>query len=244
MGVRGRLVLGSTVLWFYCSDRIAIAVAVYGCITINSIGIFIMPAKTVSLPLPSPDLVASYVQQFDQTQAVVERTLSQLFQQFPENKRLEDVLLKVVVLNDLYRTGILATYKVAEHIFDRNIDERIRQGEVEAIELIARVSLGNGVRNNYSFATKYCAWHNSSAFPIYDSFVDKMLWGYQKQDRFDVFHRQDLWKYERFKATITHFRNHYALLSFELRDIDKFLWLAGQKYYPASWAQSSTGIAV
>lgn len=41
--------------------------------------------------------------------------MARRFGLFPENTRLEEVLLKVVALNDLYRTGILATCPVAEN---------------------------------------------------------------------------------------------------------------------------------
>ena len=194
--------------------------------------------NTSKLPSPTPDLVASYIRKFDDSQTTVERALSKLFTLFPNNDNPEDVLLKVVALNDLYRTGILATSQVANHIFRLNIDGEIRAGRPEAVQMIARVQLGKSTRNNYSFATKYCAWHNPASYPIYDSFVDQMLWGYKKQDRFDNFHRQDLCQYDRFTKVMLHFRDYYNLTSFSIKDIDKFLWLAGNDYYPASWKKT------
>lgn len=140
-----------------------------------------------------------------------------------------------MVLNDLYRTGIWAISQVADHIYNLNIGEAIKAGLPETVQMIARVPLAKGTRNFYSFATKYCAWHNPASYHIYDSFVDQMLWGYKKQDRFDEFHRQDLWQYVRFKSVILRFRDHYNLSSFSFKDIDKFLWLAGKDYYPAFW---------
>jgi hypothetical protein len=191
--------------------------------------------KTVELPSPTPDLVVSYVQKFDDSQATVERALSKLFTLFPNNDKPEDVLLKVITLNALYSTGILATFKVAEHIFRLNIDAEIRAGLPGAVHRIAHVQLGENTRNNYSFATKYCAWHNPISYPIYDSFIDQMLWGYKKQDRFDNFYRQDLWQYDRFTKIMFHFRDHYNLTAYSIKDIDKFLWLAGYNYFPPSW---------
>ena len=198
-----------------------------------------MTARTPQLPVPTEDLVKSYIYQFDQSQVVVERALSKLFGLFPENTASEDVLLKVVALNDLYRTGILATYKVAEHIVGLNIDPLLKARQPDVVDLIAHVRLGSKIRNNYSFATKYCAWHNSTEYPIFDSFVGQMLWSYRKQDKFSSFRRQDLWKYSQFKQVMADFREHYGLSTFDLKDIDKFLWLAGKAYYPASWQQAS-----
>jgi len=147
---------------------------------------------------------------------------------FPDNTAVENVLLKVVVLNSLYGTGILAVTRVAEHIRELEIDPLIQAGQPEAVELIGRVRIGDKMRYNYSFATKYCSWHNRSAYSIYDRFVEQVLWDYRRQDRFSEFHRQDLLDYERFRQVVIDFRQHYRLTAFDLKDIDKFLWLAGK----------------
>jgi hypothetical protein len=197
-----------------------------------------MPRKSIRLPLLTSDLVASYVHKFDSSQATVEQALTKLFALFPANDNPTEVLIKVVALNDLYRTGILATAQVADHIFRLDIDAAIKDGKPEAVHRIARVQLDKGTRNNYSFATKYCAWHNSDSYPIYDGFVSQMLWEYRKQDHFDKFDRQDLGQYERFKNVLLRFRSHYQLESFSVKDIDKFLWLAGKEHSPAPWQKS------
>ncbi len=194
-----------------------------------------MSNKTQVLPQPTSDLVVSYIQKFDQSQAIVERVLSKLFATFPENVLSEDVLLKVVVLNDLYRTGILATGRVAEHICQIKIDAPLKAGEPQLVHRIAHVQIRDKQRNNYSFATKYCAWHQPDHFPIFDSFVEQMLWTYRRQGGYSDFMRQDLWKYEVFMQAIVDFRNYYGLMNFALKDIDKFLWLAGNDYFPRAW---------
>jgi hypothetical protein len=194
-----------------------------------------MVANRTQLPYPTEDLVRAYIKQFDEAQTVVELALAKLFQLYPKNTALEEVLLKVIVLNDLYRTAIWATYRLAEHIVSLGVDPLIREGLSEAVDLIAHIQLGDKTRNNYSFATKYCAWHNPSSYPIYDGFVHQMLWAYSKQDRFDTFLRHDLWKYDRFRRIVNNFRIHYHLTAYGLKDIDKFLWLAGKTHFPASW---------
>ena len=72
-----------------------------------------MTTKIWPLRQPTEDWVKSFVEDFDQSQVIVERALEKLFRLFPHNVTPEDVLLKVVSLNDLYRTGILATGRVA-----------------------------------------------------------------------------------------------------------------------------------
>jgi hypothetical protein len=199
-----------------------------------------MASPTKALPQPSASLVDAYIHQFDTSQVVVEQALAKLFAAFPRNTALDEVLLKVVSLNDIYRTGILATYKVAEQIHQSNIDPLLAQGDPEVVHRIAHVTLGAKVRNNYSFATKYCAWHNRDTYPIYDSFVDGMLWAYQNRDRFAKFRRYELWRYHTFVDVIGQFRAFYSLQAYSLTDLDKFLWLAGKEHYPAAWSSTSS----
>ncbi|HLY28770.1 MAG TPA: hypothetical protein VKQ72_20665 [Aggregatilineales bacterium] len=195
-----------------------------------------MNQRTPQLPVPTEELVQSYIQQFNQSEDVVEQALSKLFGLFRTNTVHDEVLLKVVALNALYGTGILATRKVAEHIVSLKIDPGLGAGQTEVVHRIARIEIAGKNRNNYSFATKYCSWHNPIHYPIFDSFVEEMLWGYRKRDGFSSFQRQDLWQYSQLKQAIEDFRTHYGLSMFDLKDIDKFLWLAGKAIFPREWS--------
>src|ERR1700733_6643313 len=61
---------------------------------------------------PTPDLVREYVAHFEQDNAAsdTDKALSKLFRLLPDNRAIEDVLVKVVGVNSLLSTGILATY--------------------------------------------------------------------------------------------------------------------------------------
>jgi hypothetical protein len=180
------------------------------------------------LPALTEDAVKSRIQEFDTSQAIVEDAISKLIKCFPQNTSQEEVLLKVTVINDLYGTAIFATSNVADHIVLQNIDELLQKGDSIVVDRIAKVQLAKKIRNNYSFASKYCSWHNRQEYPIYDRFVEQMLWAYRNQDQFSQFRRQDLWEYRRFKEIMLDFRNYYGLSSFDFKDIDKFLWLEGK----------------
>jgi len=196
-------------------------------------------ARIPQLPVPTEDLIKSYIDQFDQSEDVAERALSKLFGLFPANTALDVVLLKVVTLNALYSTNIFATLKVAAHIVHLDIDPLLKTGQPEVVHQIAKVQLGSKIRNNYSFATKYCSRHNPAEYPIFDSFVEEMLWGYRKQDNFSSFDRKDLLKYSQLKQAMLAFRQHYGLSTFELKDIDKFLWRAGKKIFRRQWTSEA-----
>ena len=180
------------------------------------------------LERPSAEIVDYYIAQFyeGEKSSTFDKALKLLFEQFPNNNQFEFVLLKVTTLNTLYATGILGIYEVAQRIFQLSIDQRLSQGDLSLVEDLAHVEYRNGhTRRNYSFATKYCSWHNPIAFPIYDSYVDYILWQYQKRFRFANFFRYELFNsYLRFVAVLSDFQTFFELENYSLKQLDNFLW--------------------
>lgn len=184
------------------------------------------------LKQPIPELVREYVSKFDDLSSQTGQTdlaLRKLFASLPGNAELGDVLLKTSTLNALYATNIFAIYQVAKHIHNLQIDTRLAAQDPTLVEAIAQVQLSNGKkRRNYSFATKYCSWHSPETFPIYDGFVDNLLWRYAQRDSFfggEQLGRYEFWNdYPTFARTMFSFRYYYNLQQFTLRQIDKFLW--------------------
>ena len=185
------------------------------------------------LKRPTPKLVQDYTNKFDNDSEIVavENALSELFRRYPSNQSLPEILIKVATLNSLYGTNIYATVKVANHILSRNIDAKLQQKSLELIDEIALVAIGNKTRRNYSFATKYCHWHQPEEYLIYDSYVEQVLWSYQNQDNFMIFKRNELQKYPRYKEVVEGFRLYYGLRQFSFRELDKFLWLYGKAIF-------------
>lgn len=191
--------------------------------------------KHLALDTPTSVLVTRYLNKWDDLEnyKLQESSLNLLFQVLcPENKRIEHVLLKVSALNDFYSTNIYNTYLVAKHILQKNIDPRLESSDYSLVNEIALISINEKKKNFYSFASKYCSHHKPNTYPIYDSFVEKMLLHYKEQHGFDVFTNNDLKNYEHFVEIIKKFRCFYKLDEFSLKQIDIFLWLAGKKYFP------------
>ena len=79
-----------------------------------------------------------------------ERALNKLFfQTYPHNTEIEDVLVKVSVLNDFYSTQIFSVYPVAKHILNLHIDERLAAGDVTLVNEIASVTMESGVEKHF-----------------------------------------------------------------------------------------------
>jgi hypothetical protein len=95
-----------------------------------------------------------------------EEALRELWERFPKNSRVAHVLLKVVVLNELYKPRVRAIdlKPLASHIAGLGIDGLLAVGSPNAADLIMRCP---AVTSQYfSFASKYCSWHNPAAYPI------------------------------------------------------------------------------
>jgi hypothetical protein len=158
------------------------------------------------LPRPTIELVEAECKAFDQENELGEGALGQLRAAFPTNTDVRQVLLKVLVLNKLYGTMIrdIDVEPVATHIVglakDRLLDQLLDQGSLEAVFLIADCP---NVKEYLSFASKFCSWHNPTAYPIYDGNVRKCLYSYQKQDSFAEFQtKDDLYYFQKLFDTV------------------------------------------
>lgn len=193
------------------------------------------------IPKPSEDEVIRYLEQWDNLEnyKFQEEALDKLFiVTYPSNVLMEDVLVKVSTLNDFYSTNIFAAYKVAKHIISLNIDERLNNGDITLVGDIAKIEMDNGnIINFYSFATKYCSHHKPLDFPIYDSFVDTLLKYFRDADSFYEFKNEDLKDYVIFKKILIEFQRYYALEKFNLKEIDKYLWLLGKEKFPKNYGK-------
>jgi hypothetical protein len=161
--------------------------------------------------------------------ATTERALTALFRAFPHNTQMAEVLVKVAALNELYATNIYAVHDVAKHIYEQGIDVELPRHSLEVVGKIALITIGKRQRRNYSFATKYCSFHAPEVYPLYDWYVDAMLWAYRRQDEFAQFQHKALWEcYPGYVEILKQFRSYYGLVGLSWREIDKFLWLYGK----------------
>ncbi len=186
------------------------------------------------IPQPSKEQVESYLHSWDELENyhLQEDALDKLFFSLcPENKEISDILLKVAALNDFYSTNIFSVYPVAKHILSLDIDSRLSIGDISVVRDIQRVNINNVEKNFYSFATKYCSHHKPLDFPIYDSYVGKVLCHFRDQNGFASFSTPDLKDYVRFKEILIAFRAFYGLEEYDLKQIDKYIWQLGKEYF-------------
>lgn len=193
------------------------------------------------IPRPNENEVTKYLELWDtlENYKFQEEALDKLFfVTYPSNTLMEDVLVKVSTLNDFYSTNIFAAYKVAKHIISLDIDERLNNSDITLVNDISKIEMDNGnIKNFYSFASKYCSHHKPLDFPIYDSFVDTLLKYFRDTDSFYEFKNEDLKDYVKFKNILIEFQRYYGLEQFNLKEIDKYLWLLGKEKFPKNYGK-------
>ena len=149
---------------------------------------------------------------------------------FSKNTDLDKVIIKCSALNDFYSTNIRKIYPVAKQITEiPDFDERLAKG---CTKLVDEIAIVNG-RRNYSFATKYCSHHKPALYPIFDSYVCQVLVALKKQypGKFSFANKDDLKDYAKFKRAIDELRNGFGMQACTYKDIDRYLWLLGKRYF-------------
>lgn len=200
---------------------------------------------SVNVPKPTKEMVSKYLEKWKILSGYSEQeaALFLLFREtYSENKNLSEVLIKCSSLNDFYGTNIFNVYPIAKHIVNLDIDTRLVSGDPK---LVNDISSGHGITSRsgkelhlYSFATKYCSHHNPLDFPIFDSYVEKLLIHFRNTDDFSVFRNEELRDYMVFKKVILDFQKAYHLSRFNLKQIDQFLWQFGKEVFPKQYGKA------
>ncbi|MBK5261809.1 MAG: hypothetical protein JJE17_04440 [Peptostreptococcaceae bacterium] len=185
---------------------------------------------------PNENELQEYLRKWNNLESVTihERAFDNLFlKTYPNNTEIDEVLIKVISLNAFYSTNIFYPYTVAQHIITLDIDKKLYAKDISLVEEIAKVTMDNGkVRKLYSFATKYCSRHKPLVYPIYDSYIDKVLKHLRDHDNFYMFKTEDLKDYISFNDILKRFREYYNLETYSVKEIDKYLWLLGKEKLP------------
>lgn len=151
-----------------------------------------------------------------------EYALRFLFEKYPQNNDLQTILLKVSVLNDFYSTRVRDTHAVAKVIYEMDIDKKLKIGDVKLVkEIIKKTSESKDNRDEYSFASKYCSFHNSDCFPIFDSRNEIVLTYYKDKINTDNFNIED---YQQYIKIFDAYKSAFHLQNFSYKEIDRFNW--------------------
>ncbi len=161
--------------------------------------------------------------------------ITRCLRRFPENTDPDIVALKIGLI-DITNSTNLSRYKSKInmnelcHIISTipNIDARIADGDPEVVNEIAR---SNGKINLFSFATKYCCYHNHNVYgrddySILDTVLKKYLPKYfddVTQSKIDGWRKE--YKYKEYNDYITRKLDELGItVEDRKRKFDYFVW--------------------
>lgn len=113
-----------------------------------------------------------------------DKELKQFLQQHPLSVKRDVVISKILLIDftnstnlRMYRRKGLSIFMLADHILSiPDLDDSIKSGKLDVVEKIANT----GKINLFSFASKYCCYHNSMIYgrddySIYDTLVANII---------------------------------------------------------------------
>ena len=187
-----------------------------------------------------------------------EDLLAEMFQKntiTKENKNLDIILIKVTLLNSFYSTMIKNKDLVAlaRYIESLNFDEKLTQyGDKPNVELVHELAYGirdyvikKDINNIYSFASKYCAWHEPDLYPIVDSYTKGVLYKINKELNLwktiphnnsagfkrithDALNHYDVY-YDLYMGVLSYVKEEYKL-TLSLKQLDIFMYEYGKEH--------------
>lgn len=180
-----------------------------------------------------------------------EKILERLFQEYG-NEDFDEVFIKCTMLNSVYNTNLynseiieLSKWIVknagkVDKVLTKNqlIEEDLRiVDEMTKYQDNMKNDMNRRKNNPFSFTSKYFSFSRPNDFPIYDSFVEKMLWIYQKNGVISKYNRSDLTsktkkesRYVFFKDRIDELMKQSKVTNLSYKDLDHFLWFQGKRY--------------
>lgn len=157
----------------------------------------------------------------------LEKCINDILDKYPDNKNIQEVYIKVSIINDAYSTNIKDTYLVAKTIADMDIDKKLKAGELNLVNEIAdEINSKTKCGRRYSFASKYCSFHKPEIYPIYDRDNEDLLYAYQKKCKLldFKFKRGKLKNYLDYVNIINKYKEIFSLEKFNYKQIDRFNW--------------------
>lgn len=182
------------------------------------------------LPIPTSELIEKYNKKWFSLDKYPEQEniLTDVFKN-KNNQDFKIVLYKTIFLNEFYSTHLDSAVGMARYIVNLNINEKLNNNDISLVEDIALTP--NEMRNAYSFASKYCSWHNPDVYPILDSYAKGVLYRMNKKFRFmPQFTQNNISSSYIFYCDVyENFIRHFNLENYTLKQIDRFLWLFGKE---------------
>lgn len=197
--------------------------------------------NTITLDEPSKTDYQKYLSIFNSKYAskfcfAHSSIIDNVFKQYEKNIIAYNYV-KAAIIDYAYSTRVKHMDDLVLNITNiKNFDSLVNKGEPNLINNMKKVALNNDEEINYlSFSSKYCHIYNPKEYPIYDSYVERVLRTYQKQFHFfDESERkitkESLKDYVFYKEVVDAFISKYKSIGIDnYEKFDRYLWTIGKE---------------
>ncbi len=161
--------------------------------------------------------------------------ITSCLRKYPHNTNIETVAMKIGLIDITNSTNIsrykrlISVVELAEIIVQiPDIDNRIKNGDPEVVNIIAR---SNGNINLFSFASKYCCYHNRNLYErddysILDTVLKESLPNYFNDvTESEIKNWQKSFNYKAYNDYITNKLDELGItIPFRKRKFDHYIW--------------------
>jgi hypothetical protein len=164
--------------------------------------------------------------------SIADMAIQKVVEGMPNNTSLPEVIAKVSIIKSLYVTPFYDVMSLSEHIINNSgFDLYLDSGNPKSVEIVRS---GHGIRlkktgkeiDLYSFATKYCSFHNPEAYPIFYGFVGDLLFRLNLQYGWiSKLYKYELNDYSKFKNLLDCFVNYFEIGLHGYKMLDQGIWV-------------------
>lgn len=198
---------------------------------------------------------AEYNVMHDPKYGAENRLITECFKLHPYNKDINIIAMKICLI-DVTNSTNLSRYKskisvadLADIIFNiKDFDERVKQGDLELVNDIARIAKVTYGVNLFSFASKYCCYHNCNYYgrdnySIYDGVLQKYLPNYDDSIKSNKIKKwKDRFDYKAYCDCIENILNSNSVtVNNKRRKFDHYVWWNNRK--PSSSNNNKQNVA-
>ena len=189
---------------------------------------------SVDLPTPSNEQVLIYLSKQKNIKEYYyrEKAMEKLFQEMcVKNETVEDILIKVSSLNNVFDIGVNEVFRMVKHIESLDVDSRLKVGDITLVMDISRMKPGKITKNCFSLASKFCGYHKPEEYPMYNEYTEEILKYYRDKDGFSKFSDEDIRDYVKYKGIIMDFRKFYNLEKYDFLKLGQYMAQLGREFF-------------
>lgn len=138
-------------------------------------------------------------------------------------------------------TRVSTSMQVDGYSLDAQKDKLRKYAEYQEMSIVGEYSdegkSGKSVEGRPQFKQMLADVESGKDNVDYDSYVEKVLCYFRDRDKFSNFKKCELKNYEKFKEILIEFRTFYALEEYNLKEIDKYIWQLGKRYFPNNYGK-------